>query len=575
MSKSFTLPGVEVGSIIEYQYLRTMPYGLVYDSKWLVSADLFTKRAVFSLKPSPYFLMRWSWPIGLPDSAVPTKQGAFVRYETRDVPAFVTEDHMPPEDAMKYRVEFIYEGERSDQTDAEAYWKAFGKQLHQRLTRFVKEDAELVKEVARLVQPGDNAETKARKLYARAQQLRNLTFERYRTEEELKREKIRENHDAEDVLEHGYAAADDITWTLYGLMRAAKLDASIVFVSPRDSNLFDPRLMNARQLSTCVVLVNLDDGAVFLDPGTPLMPFALLPWSETAISGFLLTSSGGKWVNTSLPSPSESRVERKAVLKLAPNGTLSGTLKVTYVGLEAAWRRRSQRNGDAAARKKFLESDVEDAVPSGIDVKLTNEPDWTNPEAPLIAQFDFTVNGLGGWRRQSAAGCLSGCSVAKSNMCSSTARECIRCTSSSCYQHTDDISIELPPGWQVTSVPQPRSADIKLVKFSSSAKSAGGTLNLTRQLEPAVPCSLARSTTRWCAASISPCGPATKNRSSITAGRGPGRRPLTEKTTDADLETSSTRLVVAIGALAPVTQAWAGVPDWLQAQLQCASPRAR
>ena len=115
------------------------------------------------------------------------------------------------------------------------------------------------------------------------------------------------------MLKHGYAHADDVTWFFYGLLRAAKLDASLVLVSTRDDNFFDPRLMNARDLNTCVVLVNLGDSSVYLDPGTPFMPFAYLPWSETAVKGLRLGTDGGQWVTTTVPGATESRVERKVV----------------------------------------------------------------------------------------------------------------------------------------------------------------------------------------------------------------------------------------------------------------------
>ena len=185
MSKSFTLPSVEVGSIIEYRYRRSMPYGWAFNSRWLLSDDLFTRRAVFSLRPAENLMLRWSWPLGLPpDTKPPEKERGLIRLETHDIPAFVTEEYMPPEDVMKYRVEFVYEGEESNQREESDYWKAFGKRSNSDVQRFIKAGRVLEQEVARLVQPGDSSEAKARKLYARAQQIRNLSFERQSTEQE-------------------------------------------------------------------------------------------------------------------------------------------------------------------------------------------------------------------------------------------------------------------------------------------------------------------------------------------------------------------------------------------------------
>jgi hypothetical protein len=482
MSKSFTLPGVEVGSIIEYRYNRMLPFRWIFDSKWLLSGDLFTRRAVFSLKPSRDFLLRWSWPFGLPpNTQEPTNERGVIRLETRDVPAFVTEEYMPPEDVMKYRVEFIYEGEGTNQTDEAKYWKAILNTLHKSVKRFVKDESALQKEVARLVQPGDSAEAKARKIYARAQEIRNLSFERERTEEELKRENRDENHDAADVLEHGYGVADDITWLVYGLLRAAKLETAVVYVPPRNRYLFNRRFMNAGQLTTCVLLVRLDDSMVFLDPGTPLMPFAILPWNETGVTGLRLTEDGGQWMTTTLPSANESRVERKATVKLAPDGTLAGKVTVAYTGLEAAWRRVTERNDDATERRKFLEAELEANVPVGIDVKLTNAPDWDHAEPPLVAEFDFTVTGwatAAGNRALLSMGVFGG--LEKHAFEHSARVHPVYFTFP--YQHTDEIAIELPPGWQVSSVPEARKSDVIVATYSSSAQATGSTLTLKREL---------------------------------------------------------------------------------------------
>jgi hypothetical protein len=482
MSKSFTLPGVEVGTIIEYRYRRLLPQGWIYNSRWLLSDDLFTRRAAFSLRPANNWFLRWSWPLGLPpETNEPTRENGVIRLETRNVPAFVSEEYMPPEEMMKYRVQFIYEDGNSSQKEADAYWKAFGKRSNKNVQRFIKADRALQQEVARLVLPGDSAEAKARKLYARAQQIRNLSFERQATEQETQREKLDDNANAEDVLTHGYASADEITWFFYGLLRAAKLDAHLVLVATRDDYFFDPHLMNARELNTCVVFVNLGDRAVFLDPGVPYIPFAYLPWNETAVKGLRLDEDGGQWVTTMLPGWAESRVARKAAVKLASSGTLEGKLTVTYTGLEASWRRINERNEDATERKKFLERDVEATVPVGVDVKLTNSPDWTGSDTPLVAEFDFRVPGWASAMGNRALLAVGMFGEAEKHMFEHSARvHPLYFTFP--YQHTDEVAIELPPGWQVDSVPKARTADIKVAVYNSSAQATGGTLTLKREL---------------------------------------------------------------------------------------------
>lgn len=75
LAKTFTLPDVQVGSIIEYKYIDSWSNELIYDSRWIISSDLFTKRAKFTLKPYTQFALRWSWrnlPAGSPQLSTNT-----------------------------------------------------------------------------------------------------------------------------------------------------------------------------------------------------------------------------------------------------------------------------------------------------------------------------------------------------------------------------------------------------------------------------------------------------------------------------------------------------------------------
>ena len=482
-AKTFTLPNVDVGSIIEYRYRRQLPHGWVYNSRWVLSDDLFTRHAVFSLQPSRLFTLKWLWPFGLPPGTeLPKRERGLIRLETRDVPAFVTEEHMPPEDLMKYRVEFIYEGEDSDQTDFDKYWKVFGKRSHKKLSTFVgRSRGALEQALAGIVQPGDSPETKVRKIYARVQQLRNLSFERRMTEQEAKREDLADIRDAEDVWRVGYGNAYEITWLFLALVRVAGIEADAVLVSTRDDFFFSPRHMNSRQLDSNAVMVKLGDREVFLDPGTPYNPFGLLPWHETGVQGLRLDAEGGKWVDTPFTKAADSRVERKGTFKLTLSGSLEGKVTVTYTGLEASWRRLNQRNEDDTDRKQFLEREIEADVPVGIDVKLTNLPDWTSTEAPLVAEFELRVPGwvaAAGKRAILPVGVFGG---GEKHTFEHGARvHPVYFTFA--YRHTDDVTIELPSGWQVGSLPGGRLTDVKVAKYSMMSQANGNSLRLNREL---------------------------------------------------------------------------------------------
>jgi hypothetical protein len=140
MAKTFTMPEAGVGSIIEYRYRRVQNFNLVYDSRWIVSQELFTQHAKFSLIPSEYFPLRWTWSRGALDgTASPQKDRAgVVRLDTHDIPAFVAEELMPPANELKFRVDFIYLERDNVEKTPEAYWKRVNRDRFSEIEKFVR-----------------------------------------------------------------------------------------------------------------------------------------------------------------------------------------------------------------------------------------------------------------------------------------------------------------------------------------------------------------------------------------------------------------------------------------------------
>lgn len=393
-AKAFTLPDVRVGSIIEYRYTFARDEGYVFDSHWILADELYTRLARFSLEPSPAFTLTWLTPLGVPGGGNPPKlERGRVHLELHDVPAFVTEEHMPPENALKQRVDFIYRTEDNENTDPAKFWKAFGKERWRAFDSFTDHRHAMQQALATIVQPGDPPETVLRKVYARVQQLRNLTFERGTSDDEKKHEKIKTRDDVADVWEYGYGDATQINWLFCALVRAAGLRADPVLAATRDEYIFDPRNINQYDLNTNVVLVSLDGKDLYLDPGIPVAPFGVLPWEETAVRGLRLDKDASEWVSTTPVYLADNGTERKALMILDEQAGLTGTLTVTYRGLDALGRRREELLEDDVDRRAYLEDEVKALVPTGIDVKLTNKPAWTVADAPLVAEFELRVQG--------------------------------------------------------------------------------------------------------------------------------------------------------------------------------------
>jgi len=485
LAKTFTLPDVQVGGIIEYFYTVDLKEQYIFDSHWILSDELFTKKAQFSLKPysSSYstFYLRWSWST-LPAGAAPPAQGPdrIVRMEASNIPAFQTEDYMPPPNELKSRVDFIYESNLVEKDQA-SFWKHFGKERNGQLESFIGKRKAMEQAVAQIVSPSDSQEVKLRKIYDRVQQVRNTTYEVQKTEQEEKRAKEKPPENVEEVWKRGYGDGVQLTWLFLGLARAAGFEAYGCWVSDRRNYLFSPVMMQSAKLNSNVVLVKLNGKDLYFDPGGAFTPFGLLEWAETGVAGLRLDKDGGTWIQTTLPEASESRIERVGKLKLSDTGDLEGTLTVTYVGLEAMYHRVEERNADEVARKKVLEEWVTSQIGVAAEAELTNKPDWTSSETPLVAEFNLKIPG---WASNAGRRVVVPAAIftAAEKGVFEHANRVHPIYFEYPHQKADDVTVELPPGWQVSSVPAGQNQDGHVVVYVLKVDQSPGTLRLTRKL---------------------------------------------------------------------------------------------
>ena len=482
LAKTFTLPAVEPGCIIEYSYTLDLQHA--YASHWILSETLFTKAARFSLKPfkNTYLPvnLRWSWQNLQPGTEPKDGPDHIVRMEATNVPAFQAEDFMPPANELKSRVDFLYESEQPDR-DADQFWKRVGKKWNDRLESFIEKRKAMDEALSQIISPGDPPETKLRKIYDRVQRLRNTSYEVRKTEQEEKREKEKPAENVEEVWKRGYGNSMQLTWLYLALVRAAGFEAYGCWVSDRRQYFFNRKLMQSGKLDANVVLVKLNGKDLYFDPGGAFTPYGLLTWSETGVHGLALDKDGGTWITTPLPASSESQIERRAKLALSDAGDLEGKLTVRYTGLEAMYHRLNMRNADEVARKKFLEDAIKEQIPRPAEAELTNKPDWSNPGTPLVAEFDLKISAWAssaGKRTILPAGIFSG----GEKRLFEHANRIHPIYFEYPFTKLDEVSIELPSGWQTSSVPTPQTKDGRIVGYSLKVDSDKAVLHVSRKL---------------------------------------------------------------------------------------------
>lgn len=484
LEKTFTLPDVTPGSVIEYRYRIQRNPDLIYNVFWQVQGDLYTKRAHFVFQPylgenAPGILWRTSH---VDKSVAPQRQkdGSWA-LEVNDVPGLPNEEFMLPEDELRGHVEFIYSDEEHP-AEAKIYWDRVAKDKTQRQDAFTGKHTSIKDAAARAVSADDSPEGKLRKLYAKAQEIHNLSADPEKTSQETKRDKTKDNNNVEDVLKHGYGDPGDIDLYFVALTQAAGFDSSLVWVASRDKIRFQPEAQDRRELDDFLVWVHAGDKDFYLDPGVYLCPFGMLPWYETNITGLRPTKQGAIFVQVPSSKSSDSAITRRVDLRLEPDGSLNGTLVVTFTGQRAFTRRLDAHDEDETGKKKMITDEIKGWLPSSAKFDLIAITGWDKPESPLEVQ--------GKLRLPEMAESVGQRMLLPVGLYEAGHRQLFETTERKQdvyfhypYEETDDITIQLPAGWKVETLPKPQVVDPGgQLHYEISAKQDGEKIHLQRDL---------------------------------------------------------------------------------------------
>ena len=398
--KSFTLPEVTVGSIIEYRY-KLQFEGILISNEWILQSNLYTVKENFSFKPYEGRLSgsefesggRVSWLyMNLERGKEPKMtHGNNAELELHDIPAFHSEDYMPPENEYKPGVYFFYIG--GEAKTADKYWEEIGKKRQQTIEDFIGNHKEAKEAAAQAI--GDETEPgmKLRALYMRAQQIRNHSFERSRTQEERKKDNIKDRENVADVLKRGYGNHREITRTFVAMARASGFDASVLAVSDRKDKFFNKQVLDYHQLDTEIAVVKIADKELYLDPGTRFCPYGLLRWMYTSTYALKPDKKNPTLITTLAVGQDKAVTRRNVAAELTEDGSLKAEIEVQFQGLEALERRLDALDEDEAGKKKYLEDDLKEWLPSTAIVKLKNVKGWEETDDPLIATFSVEIPG--------------------------------------------------------------------------------------------------------------------------------------------------------------------------------------
>jgi len=404
--KVFTLPSVEVGSILEYRYEIRYDDNHFSSPLWEIQRSYYVHKAHYMFTPFENFLKRsqvntsrymidgrgnainsliW-WAILPP--GVEVKSDSIGRYtvDLTDIPPAPQEEWMPPIQSVLYKVLFYYKAA----FDGGDFWASEAKRWSKEVDHFAEPSKPVRDAVAGIVAPGDSDLDKARKLYKAVQALDNTGFSRKKDKAELRQLGLHVAKRAEDTWAQKSGSKEDIALLYLAMLRAAGLTAWDMKVVNRDQGIFAPGYLDFGQLDDDLIILSLGGKETVLDPGEKMCPFQTVHWKHSSAGGIRQSADGRDATVSPRQSYATNTILRAGDVTLDEHGAATGNFRFVMTGQEALyWRQMALENDEAEVKTRF-DGWLDTMVPEGMVAHLDHFLGLDDPDLNLMAMIDAT-----------------------------------------------------------------------------------------------------------------------------------------------------------------------------------------
>jgi hypothetical protein len=397
----FTLPSVEVGSILEYRYELRYDDNIFSSPEWQVQQPYFVHKAHYAFTPAKMFqkggqastsqvlidkhgdaantLIWWRLlPTGT--DLVQNATGHF-SLDLTDIPPEPDEEWMPPISSLLYHVQFYY---MSAFTTGD-FWVGEAKRWAKEVDHFAEPTKPIREAVAGLIAPTDSGLDKAKKLYKAVQALDNTDYSRKKGATELKVLGLHEAKRAEDTWAQKSGSSEDIALLYLAMLRAAGLTAYDMKVVDRERGMFDPSYMNFDQLDDDVIILSLDGKEILLDPGEKMCPFQTVSWRHSSAGGVRESAEGRSAGASPQQAYNANTITRIGDITVDDQGGITGTVRFLMNGQEALQWRQAALENDVDELKKNFDRMLLNSTPEGVEANVDHFLGLDDPDVNLIA----------------------------------------------------------------------------------------------------------------------------------------------------------------------------------------------
>jgi hypothetical protein len=394
--KSFALPSVEPGAIIEYRWREeriNLKYLSLYD-RFQMQRDIPVQVVKYFFKPpqSPTYRslsMRTRMYNANLTSFVKEKDGFFSATLT-NMPAFREEPRMPPEDQVRAWMLVYYP--HGESLSPEKFWPKYGRELYEEYKPLMKVSDEIKKAAATAIADATTPEQKLERMFTFCRSKIMNVYDDASGLTATDRAKLKQNESPSDTLKRGKGTPQDIDLLFGALATAAGFETRIAILSDRGDLFFDINNTDRYFLDILDIAVKVGDGWRFFSPGSMYVPFGMLRWQEEGLPALICDPKEPTFVETPLSPAEKTLQKRTAKLILSEDGTLEGDVLIEYTGQFAVEKKEENDELSPAVREENMRDRIKEKMGTA-EVSNINIENVTDPVKPFIYSYHIRVPG--------------------------------------------------------------------------------------------------------------------------------------------------------------------------------------
>jgi transglutaminase-like putative cysteine protease len=391
-AKSFAVPAIAPGTIIEYRWKETR--GIIsYYQKLEFAREIPIHLVQYHVKavPDSSYLLHGQVFNGENSPFTKEKDGYYIT-SMRKVPSFKEEPQMPSEYAVRPWLLLYYTPETA-KTDPAKFWKEHGKQVYENHKGLMKVSGQIAQTTAQVVGDASTPEQKIERIFNFVRsKVKNIYDDSLNlSSEQLK--SIKANKTPADTLERGQGNGHDINMLFAAMAAAAGLEPRVAELAPHTSGNFNINFADDYFLQTEDIAIKVNDQWRFYDPASKYVPFGMLVWQEEGSPALISDPKEPVFVATPVSAPEKSLEKRTGKFKLLEDGTLEGDVRMEFTGNIAAYHKEYNDDDTAQKREETLRNLVKANILGSAEVSNIQIENITDPDKPFVYAFKVTVPG--------------------------------------------------------------------------------------------------------------------------------------------------------------------------------------